>query len=162
MKQRLGFAKKESDAPSPPDKKNEKEETFISEKSKRRRKTKQTEDDSDKDDEFTFGISEKGKRRPQTGKARGSKDPVDLAIITKKSERSNSRKRRSPSDDSEMGDGLKSKKSVKIIEPGFETGPIKQENNPVKPLKSALSRSRGRSRSSTRKEEKWVEEDDTK
>ena len=49
-----------------------------------------------------------------------------------------------------MGDGLKvARKSVTIMEPGFETGPVKREpHDPSKPRKSALSR--GRSRDSSK------------
>lgn len=79
-----------------------------------------------------------------------------MAIEGTKSERSLRRKALKTTshfgDENDIGDGLKSKKSVKIMEPGFETGPIKH-NEPDKPLKSALSR--GRSRSSGR--EKWYE-----
>lgn len=160
MKQRLGFAKKESDAPSPPEKKDEKEDDHaVSDKSKRRRRKRhegESEDEPERsksrrsqkqDDEFTFGVSDKSKRRPQTGRPRGNRDPVDIAITNS---------RRSASNDSEIGDGLKSKKSVKIMEPGFETGPVRRDNDPDKPLKSALSRSRGRSKSSNG-EKKWYD-----
>ena len=40
------------------------------------------------------------------------------------------------------------------MEPGFETGPIRSEGrDPNKPLKSALSRSRGRSEGSDNEEQ---------
>lgn len=82
MKQRLGFTKQETDAPSPPEGEEGDEYTFGKSK-KQKKQMKSSEGWKSRDeDEFSGSRSrsKRGSRRPKTGKTKGSDDEYTFGL----------------------------------------------------------------------------------